>query len=405
MQPYARTQISLIVAVIAILLLATSGCSESDKAESAWEIMTIAQAEQSEPPALALVDDYIVTAWIGADTRGVHHDARIISENGLADPVTLPLPPRQPHAQQLIPGSNGTAHLLWLDADENGVIQLYSALIAVHSLMVIRGSTPVSQQTVLRFTALAEPGGSVLIAWAGGNPAEPGISLQRIDNEGRPTEQLGYLQAANYPTLLRANGEVYVYWLGEQDDGIYRTRIAADTLRDTERLTSSPGRAAGDRLIDMRAGTDRSYVYLFWNLARASGACETWFTTAAATAPFLLQPAPLKLSIDNARTVETGFNSGTVYGTQIGEMPICMAAPLSETGDTLAVGVQNGPDTVMVYFRDGQSVGQQVLATDTGVLLRPPVLLSDQDRNLYLAWSEPTASGVADLKLARSGAR
>ncbi|MCA9906408.1 MAG: hypothetical protein KC547_21280, partial [Anaerolineae bacterium] len=234
---------------------------------------------------------------------------------------------------------------------------------------------------------------------------EPGISLQRIDNEGRPTEQLGYLQAANYPNLLRINGELYVYWLGEQDDGAYRTRITDDTLRDTLRLTSSPSLATGDRLIDLRAGADRSHVYLFWNLARASGACDTWFTTAAATAQFLPPPAPPRLASGGATTVETGFNVGFVSGAQPSEMSTCMAAPLDEIGDTLAVGVQSGANTDVAYFSDGQAIGQQVIAAETGVLLRPPVLLSDRDRNLYLAWSEPTASGVADLKLARSGAR
>jgi hypothetical protein len=36
--------------------------------------------------------------------------------------------------------------------------------------------------------------------------------------------------------------------------------------------------------------------------------------------------------------------------------------------------------------------------TPVQALLRPPVLRTDRDRYLYLAWSEPGDSGVADLK-------
>ncbi|MCA9904465.1 MAG: hypothetical protein KC547_11460, partial [Anaerolineae bacterium] len=60
MQPHTRTPVSLISAAMTILLLAVCGCTASGTPESAWEIMTIAQAEQSEPPAVALVDGYIV---------------------------------------------------------------------------------------------------------------------------------------------------------------------------------------------------------------------------------------------------------------------------------------------------------------------------------------------------------
>jgi len=396
----------IVTALAFLIVTLVSGCApdNADADQSFWNIMTVAQAEQSEAPALALVDGSIVVAWVGTDTRGVHHDARMIGTDGLTEVVTLPLPPRQPRAQQLLPGSSGAAQLLWLDADEGGTLRLYSALISTPGLTVIRGPTTVSDQPALRYAALPEPGGGMLVAWAGGQPAEPSVTIQRIDNEGRPTEVIGHIQAANFPALLRVGSVVQLYWLSEENRAAYRTIIEGNRLQSPLRLTSSPSQAAGDLLLDLRAGTDRGFIYLFWNLARADGACETWFASGAADNPSMSPPTALKITVDTDASIETGFNSGPASRASLGDTPVCMAAPLLDSGDTLPVGVQIDLDTAILYLRDGQIMGQQVINAGAGIL-RPSTLLSDGDRNLYLSWSEPTAAGIADLKLARSGAR
>jgi hypothetical protein len=53
----------------------------------------------------------------------------------------------------------------------------------------------------------------------------------------------------------------------------------------------------------------------------------------------------------------------------------------------------------MLYFQGGEVIGYQSIAPTTG-LIGQPSLLTDRDRHLYLAWSEPTPNGYADLKLA-----
>ena len=80
--------------------------------------------------------------------------------------------------------------------------------------------------------------------------------------------------------------------------------------------------------------------------------------------------------------------------------------PLAGQFDTLPVAAYmdtaspTTPDQVIVaYFRGGQVVGYQPIVPLQTTLLAPPALYADRDRHLYLAWSEPTANGYAELKL------
>jgi hypothetical protein len=147
--------------VLGVLVTLVAACTPSvtptptPLLTSSWgRIIVIGQAEQSQAPALWLQSQRIVTIWVGADEAGVHHDARVLSQAGLLERVTLPLPPVRPYAQRLIPAADNALHLLWLDAGETGETRLFSALLTP-TLDVERGPTPVSDQRTLRYAAIA----------------------------------------------------------------------------------------------------------------------------------------------------------------------------------------------------------------------------------------------------------
>lgn len=381
----------LVRALVCLLLV---GCVTHALPWGAPRIVT--QAQQAQPPALALIDGGMVAAWVGADERGVHHNARRLI-NGVFEPaVTLPLPPVMPRQQTFVAGRAGSAHLLWLDANENGETRLFNALIATSNLSVLRGPTVFSYTVTVRYATLAEVGG-VLVAWSGGLPDEPTVTLRRIDDEGRPTETLATVPDADYPQLLYADGVVWVFWLDVSDQTIGAASFVAGRWSESIALVPSVGLAAGDRLRDIRVGADRAGAYLFWNVNRADGLNESWFAFGALSGTGWSAPRLLTAEATAGTAPPTGFNSGVVQAAVAGEAPVAFAAPLAEQGDTLPVAALQGDALVVIYLQSGQPVAMQTVATDVS-LLAAPLLLSDRDRHLYLNWAQPR-DGTSELRL------
>ena len=376
------------------------GCTTTPSSqETLWgDLLLIAQVPQTAAPALVLDGDSLTAVWIGSDERGVHHDARRISQDGvLGNLLTLPLPPRYPHALQLTKGIGDRDHLLWLDADEDGEIRLYSAILDLN-LSVFRGPILVSDAQTFRYSAVEDGAGGVLVAWSSRLPDEPTLTITRIDYEGRPVQQLEQLDAADYPTLFRSVDGIYLSWLdvNAQVMCLSRFQLGITPICQSRLPTVSIGR--GDLLQGLTVGADRTHIYLFWNIQRAQSGDETWFATLPIGGDVWSQPQRLSFTTVAAATMQTSYNSGQVSAAQLGgEAHFAFAALLPTIGDTLPVAGQSGDELAMLYFADGGVVGYQAITRAR--LLAPPLLLSDQDRHLYLAWSNAVSTDHADLHL------
>lgn len=360
----------------------------------------LAEAEQSAPPAIVVGESFVAAAWIGSDARGVHHDARLLTADGLSEIVTLPLPPRQPHSQTLLPGLIGTLHLLWLDMNEQGESRLYTALLTLPDLSVRRGPTPVSERHTLRYTTRAEASGGIVAAWSGGNVAEPSMTLRRVDSDGRPLDIIGRLTAADYPALMVIDGRLHLFWQGVRDAAIYRAEVRENALGSAERLTTSPNLDTGDQLLSLYAGSDYEYQYVIWNISRSNGRCETWMAAGTGSDTW---NSPMPLSVGDAGTnrFQSGFNSSVAQQAQSGSSDACLGMPLPEQGPSLPLAAQTSTGLAILYFRSGQLERQQLIARGA-TLLAPPNFASDRSQHLFLAWSEPSAAGYAELRLVRS---
>ena len=55
----------------------------------------------------------------------------------------------------------------------------------------------------------------------------------------------------------------------------------------------------------------------------------------------------------------------------------------------------------VAYFQDGGMLGYQDVL-ETGTLIGLPAIGTERNRNLYLAWSEPTTEGHANLYMTTS---
>lgn len=324
----------------------------------------------------------------------------------MADAVTLPLPPVQPRGQQLSAGGRDEAHLFWIDKDTDGISQLYGALLRAPALTIERGPNRISTEGVFHYVTAADASGGAFVAYSGGQPGEPALTVTGVDAQGRPLPVLDRLRAADMPAFFRMGADLNLSWLDTETLQLLMGTLSGGRIRDVRALMPALYTGAGERLLNMRMGADRTHLYSFWTLERASGTHEVWFSSAAFPGDVWSQPAPLSSQIDlrGGEAVQTGFNSGAASPAIAGGEVFAFATPLAEQGDMLPVLGERASSLVVVYLEGGMVRAEQTVARDVR-LLEPPLVVSDRDRNLYAAWSAMASDGVAVLSYARALSR
>ena len=140
-------------------------------------------------------------------------------------------------------------------------------------------------------------------------------------------------------------------------------------------LTSAISLAPGDRLIDVRAALDATNAYFFWNMTRASGLNETWWTSGTLTDAAWRQPARLTAGVGVA---------------------LRWMVPLSGQPQTLIAAVESDSGLGIISLRAGELVGYTTVRASER-LIGLPALVVDASGNLDLAWS--AVDTTANLQL------
>jgi hypothetical protein len=363
------------VAAIGGCAPAASSSQAQSAPVSAWgEIITITQAEQAEPPAMAALGrDQLMFAWIGADRAGVRQRMRRSNEGSLTNELTLTLPPLRPRQQSLYPAGGGNAHLLWIDEDEaTRQLALYSALITPTD-EIGRGPLPVSEGLSLQYTAARTGDGSLWVAWSGDPLSEPSLWMREIEVEGRPQLARRIALDAGYPAALTLGDDtMLLVWIDFASGQVMRGLFADGVLLESGAVTSTVALRDGDRLIDVRIAADASHGYLFWNISRADGHAEVW------------------------------ISSGALYGfnwsqpTQLSEA-YRFAMPLTDQRATVQVAIAEDFGVGLLTMSGGGVARYERVVSNTR-LIAAPALYTD-DRRLYLAWAQPDPFAPAFLNV------
>ncbi len=387
-----------------LLIILLARCTLSKVAPAApstsfWgNISTLGHAEQTDAPALVAMGDDLTAAWIGSDDSGIHQDMLQVNSTDLPPATVLPLPPVHPYAQQLAPAANGNIHLFWLDAGDSGETRLFTALITPEQT-VERGPTQVSDRRTARYALMSNGDGTLWAVWSGGLLSEPALYAQYIDADGRPREPQPLVSDADWLEITYTGaGTQILFWLQASNSRPHVARFVNGALADIQPAADAVALNGGDLLTSFRAGLDHTHAYLFWNLTRANGQPETWVSSSPLAAPVWSAPQRLGVEWTTKSFFETGFNGGRAYPAHSGERWLSWSAPVAGQLETLPVAAAYGSNLGLVYFRDGDIIGYQNIVTIAG-LIGTPFLLTDRDLHLYLAWSEPTPNGYADLKL------
>lgn len=363
-------------------------------APSLWgEVTLIAEGEQSIAPTIAVSNGHVFTAWTGADEIEAR---QYMSRLPDSDPTILVLSVAAPYSQHMYPAGDGGLHLLWLDQDQvSGDTHLYSATVQPN-LIAELGRNALSEDHVGGYTAISTGNGGLQVVWSGGLLDEPTLYTQAIDAGGRIGYPTQIVANAQYPVIMHtAEGLRYVIWL--RGSGIYRAELHRDRVVNTQRITDAVPLRSGDRIIDLHTGADQTHGYLFWNINRADGSNESWFSTGEIAAS--RWTAPERIAVDlpfSESKVQTGFNSGSVDIAKLGSLPATWVSSTGSFGDTVPLATVIDGSLSILYWQSGGVIGYQRIITAEHII-GTPTLITDRDRHLYLAWSELTTSGSSQF--------
>ncbi|PJF23406.1 MAG: hypothetical protein CUN56_01055 [Phototrophicales bacterium] len=355
-----------------------AACATSDapvtpeKRYSAWgEVIPLAEAQQVDAPALLLNVQDLSIAWLTTTPVDTYHTI-----NG----TLLTIPTTDPYHQTLYPADNAFKHLIWLDAAVDGDgMRIWSAWISPQETTE-RGPIPVSDRPSYRYAVLPMPDQSLWLVWSGDLPGEPNLYSQFIDNHGRNRLPQRITSDADYPAFAGN----HLYWINVLNNTVHQADFTNGVIDNERELVQIPELYLGDWLLNFQVGQDQTHTYLVWNIQRASGNVETWFS--AGTGDDWMSPTRLGINPQPQTRFETGFNGGSALTAVNGDVWLSWAAVLPGQFSHFVMAAQAGNQLGVVYLKAGQVVGWQSVVTLELGLIGTPQLRTDRNLHLYLTW-------------------
>jgi hypothetical protein len=366
--------------------------------QSAWgDIVTAARVPVLAAPAFAVQDNgQVMMAWASPDAEKM----RLYARHGVTgQPVILVLPAYYPAEVALFPAENADFHLLWRDrTPEINMPRLLGGRIAPDAVAQL-GANALSPDPMYQYAALPMPDDELLVVWSGALAAEPTLFWQSLDAQGRVRFPTALVSDSAYPALAQTPaGTRWLFWI-LRDREVLRATLAEPTLGTVLPVTPRLPLAATDQLERMTAAADNTHGYVFWQIIRADGTPEVWFTSGRLDAANAWQrPRLLQIAIDETPISRTDMPGQRVYVAQedAAGQAVSWAMPLNRTQDIVRVAVNVGDFLGVVYWQDGVIIGYEPVV-QTGILSGVPALAA-QDDNLYLAWSQPGDDGLSALR-------
>ncbi|MBN1582501.1 MAG: hypothetical protein JXA89_17465 [Anaerolineae bacterium] len=416
-----QKRIAFVVLFLFLSGLLTSGCNvETDRSEKPspdWSRgLLLGRADLKQPVALAVdTDRHVHLVWCNESQLHYAHlddQARMVS-NQVLD-VNTPLP-RKP---QLEVDAANRVHLAWLSRDQ-GIQQLFHSVIDRdgHPADLRRLSLEDENVTGFRMYPLA---GEVAFVWSSDIQGdEQGLVHATLDASA--TRQVLALQGIDPFVLVGEHGDVHLVWL--QANATTARQVYYATLSPGAVLVPEGGRklssfefAEGAVYFGPSIGLETDDIYVFWGVQNLGGglsptAADSYYVTfksgdstvrsGVVGLPPLSQPdySPYAgpygytqldlLSPDEILYSSDFVNAPSAAGGQQSELPVAFSLMTHSQSDSqiqVAMGV----------FAQGNQVGYQLASKTPGASLIP-LLASDIDRNLHLAWIDTAGFRAYDV--------
>ncbi len=367
--------------------------------QSAWgDIVTVGRAPIAAAPALtAQANGQLMLAWASPDAEKMRLYARHVTTG---QPVILVLPAYYPAEVTIFPADDDNFHLLWYDrTPEANFPRLLSGRISPDAVAQL-GANPLAPDALYHYSVLSMADNELLIVWSGALAAEPTLFLQALDAQGRVRFPVTLVSDSDYPALVQTpTGTLWLFWILRGRD-VLRATLADQTLGAVLPVTPMLPLSTTDQLERMTAAVDETHGYLFWQLIRADGTPEVWFTSGRLDTPQAWQrPRLLTIALDETQTLKDNAVSPNTYPAQesAAGQPLQWVMPLNQPQDMVRVAANIGDFLGILVFRDGAIMGYEPVVK-TGRLAGIPAIAMDNEDRLTLAWSQPGDDGLSALR-------
>ncbi len=394
----------VLLTIVCLCLTACAGePDEASPRQSAWgTVFAVGQAAQRNAPILQITNFSVFAAWTEADDGNVLHMARQIDGTKSGVPQSLPIPTAYPFMHTWVAQPDGGAHLFWLDAvfdNPQGDTLLWLARVN-RDLEMPRNHVRLSQIRADAYDTLSVTEERTLVVFSGGARGEPSLYMLTVDTIGRPSFPEWLTSDVRFPRLtVSASGQPLVYWLRASNGQVMRAQLNDTTLTAITSLTDGLPLEQGDRIESFDVASDNTHTYLLWNISRADGTPEAWLSSRFFDSNRWTAPAQLTMGTPASDPFVTGFNGGSALRVNAGETALRWAQVANGRYDVVPMVAQIGDSLRVVYLQAGEIVAVQALVALGQDLVGLPEFKIDRNRHLYVAWSEPTATGLAELNM------
>jgi hypothetical protein len=412
----------LIILLLITLLL--TGCSErvrTPRVLPEWgRANLIGVASRSTSAGLAVASDggQVIMAW-PARAENTSQDYLHLFALDANGKVTLDqdLEPPIPglYDTQLLLGTDDDVHLLWSAGEQDARVLWYAHLGKVdpsHIASLAAEPASPSDQSVVWYKAALLPGGDILVLWLDTR----GNLSGGLIGQGEPQRLLSGVIGADFQ--IDATGNIQLVWSQQTSTtrlAFYRAQLAVDSFWLTPAVLATtvflPARAPVSSVEGPMLALDHQYAYINW-VQRADQLTQVvkrlhtlvWPLNGT-TESYEMEPLTQNGSFPLSTARATGYfayqhlaasSSNRGNPLNVYQMPATIHTQEEET--VLAISVQYATRTraeyqpTLVYIQDGELLGYQAL-TWTDHTSVNPVIATDADHNLYVAWID--APGAA----------
>ena len=317
----------------------------------------------------------------------------------------LDLPPIQVRNPQIALTDGPNLHLLWSSRAENERRWdlWYSRLNRDGELEGEATQIALPADDVNRFVKSSDGQGGIYVAWEA--DGDGGIYGVHIDASGKLVQEPVRLLAAGQSLSLAVDSDqLFMTWIDESD--VYYGQLPSGELSavEGELITTLPLNS-GKALDGPVLGLSGDWAYVIWSIFNIRGLEAGTGTTEYMAFPkeapqrgngHSLQISPAEeqpyASYDSAyRITQLAPPSGPSGSTDVVREPFVTAGRGNELAVAAAINQDYRLDLYtqvgMILFDDGEFTGYQ-MAGKTDAFSQEPVLATDGDGNLHMAWRE-----------------
>lgn len=345
--------------------------------------------------------------WLTEDEKELPQVQYVVLDQTAVSQTNLPLAiaATQIRYPRLVLGDSDLAHLLWSTREEDtpGWDLWYGQIDEQGEFQGDSRQLALPEDEIVRYDVVADGAGGLFVVWQNG--AEGLIVGAQMDADGTLTQPAQPLAVGNGPSIqVDEAGGLHMAWLSDSDV-MYAQWPSGDlTTAVSTIITTFPENSLG-RMDGPEVAVAGDWGYIFWSNYYSSGleagTAVSEYVAFPLENPQKTPPKQIRTTPDEEQAYEP--YQSVYHLTQVAPPAdversttyVREPKPTSGRAGELAVALTMSQNSrlnefiqvVTALFKDGEYMGYQ-LAGKTEAFSQDPILATDDNGDLYIAWRE-----------------